>query len=44
VLPVTFGTKDNYRTEYATFDVAYIPLPYNSILAFPALAKFMVAL
>jgi hypothetical protein len=26
-LPVTFGTRDNYRTESLDFDVAYIALP-----------------
>ena len=41
VLPVTFGTRENYRTENITFDVADIPLPYNGILGRPALAKFM---
>jgi hypothetical protein len=42
-LPVTFGTRDNYRTESLDFDVAYITLPYNAILGYPALARFMVA-
>jgi hypothetical protein len=42
-LPVTFGTRDNYRTESLDFDVAYIALPYNAILGYPALAKFMAA-
>jgi hypothetical protein len=42
-LPVTFGTRDNYRTESHDFDVAYITLPYNAILGYPALARFMVA-
>ena len=42
-LPVTFGTKDNYRTENIIFDVADIALPYNSIIGRPALVKFMVA-
>ncbi|KAM0915484.1 hypothetical protein ACQ4PT_010819 [Festuca glaucescens] len=40
-LPVTFGTRDNYRTEYIDFDVTHIGLPYNAILGYPALAKFM---
>jgi hypothetical protein len=31
-LPVTFGTRDNYRTESLDFDVASIVLPYNAIL------------
>jgi hypothetical protein len=42
-LPVTFGTWDNYRIESLDFDVAYIALPYNAILGYPALARFMVA-
>jgi hypothetical protein len=42
-LPVTFGTRDNYRTESIDFDVAYIALPYNVILGYLALARFMAA-
>jgi hypothetical protein len=42
-LPITFGTQDNYSTESLDFDVAYIALPYNAILGYPALARFMVA-
>jgi hypothetical protein len=42
-LPITFGTRDNYRTASLDFDIAYIALPYNAILGYPALAKFMVA-
>jgi hypothetical protein len=42
-LPVTFGTRDNYRTESLDFDVAYIALPYNAILGYPASARFMAA-
>ncbi|XP_073357469.1 uncharacterized protein [Aegilops tauschii subsp. strangulata] len=41
-LPVTFGKRDNYRTELIDFDVAHIRLAYNAILGYPALAKFMV--
>ena len=40
-LPVTFGERNNYRTELIDFDVAYIHLPYNAILGYPALTKFM---
>ena len=40
-LLVTFGQLDNYRTELIDFDVAHIHLPYNAILGYPALAKFM---
>jgi hypothetical protein len=43
-LPVTFGTRDNYRIESLDFDVAYIALPYNAILGYPAMAKFMAAM
>jgi hypothetical protein len=43
-LPVTFGTRDNYRTESLDFDVVYIALPYNAILGYPALARFMAAM
>ena len=42
-LPVTFGTRDNYRTELVDFDIARIGLPYNAILGCPALAQFMAA-
>jgi hypothetical protein len=40
-LPVTFDTRDNYRTKSIDFDVAYLALPYNAILGYPALEKFM---
>jgi hypothetical protein len=42
-LPITFGTRDNYMTESLDFDVTYIALPYNAILRYPALARFMAA-
>ena len=42
-LPVTFDDRDNYHTELIDFDVANIHLPYNAILGYPALAKFMAA-
>ena len=38
-LPVTFGTRDNYRTELVDFDIARIGLLYNTILGYPALAQ-----
>jgi hypothetical protein len=41
-LPVTFGTKENYRTEYIKFEVANFEYSYHAILGKPALAKFMV--
>ena len=37
-LPVTFGQRDNYHTD---FDVSHIRLPYNAILGYPTIAKFM---
>ena len=40
-LPVTFRKRNNYRTKLIDFDVAHIHLPYNAILGYPALAKFM---
>ena len=40
-LPVTFGQHNNYRTELIDFDIAHIRLPYNAILEYPTLAKFM---
>ena len=40
-LPVTFGQRNNCYTELIDFDVAHICLPYNAILGYPALAKFM---
>jgi hypothetical protein len=41
ILPVTFGMKDNYRTEYIKFEVADFESSYQAILSRPALAKFM---
>ena len=42
-LPVTFGKSNNSHTEPIVFDIADIRLPYNAILGYPALAKFMAA-
>jgi hypothetical protein len=42
-LPITFGTRDNYRTKSLDFDVAYIELPYNAILGYPTLVRFTAA-
>ena len=42
-LPVTFGERNNYHTDLIDFDVADIRLPYNAILGYSALAKFMAA-
>jgi hypothetical protein len=42
VLPVTFGMRENYRTEFIKFEVAKFESSYHAILGRPALAKFMV--
>jgi hypothetical protein len=42
VLPVTFGMRENYRTEFIKFEVANFEYSYHAILDRPALAKFMV--
>jgi hypothetical protein len=41
VLPVTFGTRENYCTEFIKFEVANFKSSYHAILGRPALAKFM---
>jgi hypothetical protein len=41
VLLVTFGTKDNYRTDYIKLEVADFDSSYHAILGRSALAKFM---
>jgi hypothetical protein len=38
---VTFGTLDNYRTEFLRFEVARFECGYNTINGRPGLAKFM---
>jgi hypothetical protein len=38
---VTFGTKENFRTEYLTFEVADFCSSYHTIFRRPMLAKFM---
>ena len=38
---MTFGTRNNYRTELVDFDIARTGLPYNAILGYSALAQFM---
>jgi hypothetical protein len=40
-LPVTFGTKENFRTENVQFDVAEVNLPFNAIIGRPALYRCM---
>jgi hypothetical protein len=44
VLPVTFGTRENYCTEFIKFKVANFDSSYHAILGRPALAKFMAVL
>jgi hypothetical protein len=40
-LPVTFGTEENFRMEYLTFDVADFRSSYHAIFGRPMLTKFM---
>jgi hypothetical protein len=39
--PVTFGTEENFRMEYLTFEVADFRSSYHAIFRRPILAKFM---
>jgi hypothetical protein len=41
-MPVTFGTPENYITEFLRFEVASFDRGYNAIIGRPGLAKFMV--
>jgi hypothetical protein len=43
-MPVTFGTLENYRTEFLRFEVASFDCGYNTIIGRPGLAKFMAIL
>ena len=38
---VTFGTLENYRTEFLRFEVARFDCGYNAIIGRLGLAKFM---
>jgi hypothetical protein len=38
---VTFGTPENYRTEFLRFEVANFDCGYNAIIGRPGLVKFM---
>jgi hypothetical protein len=38
---VTFGTLENYKTEFLRFEVASFDCGYNAIIGRPGLAKFM---
>jgi hypothetical protein len=40
-MSVTFGTPENYRTEFLRFEVACFDCGYNAIIGRPGLAKFM---
>jgi hypothetical protein len=40
-LLVTFGTEENFRTEYLTFEVADFRSSYHTIFGQPMLDKFM---
>jgi hypothetical protein len=40
-MPVTFGTPENYRTEFLRFEVANFDCGYNAIIGRPGLAKFV---
>jgi hypothetical protein len=40
-LSVTFGTQENYRTEFLRLEVARFDCWYNAIIRRPGLAKFM---
>jgi hypothetical protein len=41
-MSVTFGTSENYKTEFLRFEVASFDCGYNVIIGGPGLAKFMV--
>jgi hypothetical protein len=40
-MPITFGTLENYKTEFLRFEVARFDCGYNTIIVSPGLAKFM---
>jgi hypothetical protein len=40
-LPVTFGTRENFRIENIQFEVADFETAYNAFLGWPAFTKFM---
>jgi hypothetical protein len=44
VLPVSFGTVQNARTEYISYDVVEMYYPYNGILGRGFLNKFEVVI
>jgi hypothetical protein len=40
-MPITFGTPENYKTEFLRFELARFDCRYNAIIGRPGLAKFM---
>jgi hypothetical protein len=42
VLPITFETRENFRTETIQFEVVDFETAYNAFLGWPALSKFLV--
>jgi hypothetical protein len=42
VLPVTFSTRENYRTKFIKFEIANFESSYHAILGRPALTKFIM--
>jgi hypothetical protein len=40
-LPVMFGTEENFRTEYLSFEDADFKSSYHAIIGLPMLASFM---
>lgn len=42
--PITFGTRENYRTERVTLQVADLQFPYQAIRGRPGVAKFIAIL
>ena len=40
-LPVTFGTEENFRTEWISYEVPDFDYSYNTIIGWPGLVKFM---
>jgi hypothetical protein len=41
-LPITFGTRENFRTKTIQFVVADFETAYNTFLGWPILSKIMV--
>ena len=40
-MPVTLGTRENFRIENISFEVADFEMAYHAIFGRPALAKFI---